>query len=80
MKKNQAEMESFANIITSQASAYSALKTGLGMSNQQLIQYIKSQAINNYNQQNMVISLPSRGWISLLKDYININFHYISLR
>ena len=33
VKKNQAEMDSFANIITSQATAYQALKTGLGMSN-----------------------------------------------
>ena len=60
VKKNQAEMESFLNIITSQATAYNVLKTGLNMTNNQLIQYIKSQAINNYNQHNMVISLPTR--------------------
>jgi hypothetical protein len=60
-KRNEAEMNSFYQVITSQASAYSALKKSLGMNNDQLIQYIKSQAINNYNQNNMVVSLPTRG-------------------
>lgn len=60
MERNKAAMNSFENIIVSQANAYSALKTSLNMNNDQLITYIKQQAINNYNQNNMVLTLPSR--------------------
>jgi len=32
------------------------------MTNDQFIQYLRAQTINEYNQGNMIVSIPSRFW------------------
>ena len=60
VQKNSAAMQSFYDIVTRQSSAYSLLKSSLNMNNDQLVKYVRAQAINEYNQKDIVVSLPSR--------------------
>ena len=60
INKNDAQMESLQENIKNQAKAYAGLKANLGMSNTQLLKYIKSQAISDYDQNSLVVTIPSR--------------------
>ena len=61
ISKNQASMSSLYDVTTGQSTAYGNLKTNLAMNNAQLLEYIRSQTITEFNQQNMVATIPSRG-------------------
>lgn len=46
--------------IQNQAKAYAGLKQNLGMTNDQLLRYIKAQAIAEFEQSSLVVTVPSR--------------------
>ena len=58
--KAQAQALTFLNITQSQASAYAQLKQELGLSNQELIQYLQISMIQNNPNGNLVISLKDK--------------------
>lgn len=60
MTQNEADMNSFYQVVSQQSAAYAMLKNTLQMSNEEFLQYMRSQAINEYNQANLVISIPTR--------------------
>ena len=60
INKNEAQMASLEANIKNQAQAYAGLKSNLGMTNAQLLKYIKSQAISDYDQNSLVVTIPSR--------------------
>ena len=64
INKNDAQMESLQENIKNQAKAYAGLKANLGMSNTQLLKYIKSQAISDYDQNSLVVTIPSRNTLA----------------
>lgn len=53
-------MESYYSVVQSQADAYAALKTALGMTSTELITYIKTQMINEYNQTSIILGTAGR--------------------
>lgn len=53
-------MASMETNIKNQAQAYAGLKSNLGMTNKQLLKYIKSQAISDYDQNSLVVTIPTR--------------------
>ena len=61
IQRNDANMDSLQQNIQNQAAAYATLKTNLVMTNEQLLKYIKSQTIAEYNQNSLVVTIPSRG-------------------
>jgi type II secretory pathway component PulC len=46
IQNNNAQTQSFYNVVTQQSDAYALLKQSLNMNDQQLIKYIKGQAID----------------------------------
>lgn len=64
INKNDAQMESLQENIKNQAQAYAGLKSNLGMNNTQLLKYIKSQAISDYDQNSLVVTIPSRNTLA----------------
>ena len=60
INKNEAQMASLETNIKNQAQAYAGLKSNLGMTNMQLLKYIKSQAISDYDQNSLVVTIPTR--------------------
>lgn len=59
LKENEAQISSLMQVQTSQAYAYSSLKTNLGLSNGQLLTYIKTKVIKNYQGKDLALSLES---------------------
>jgi hypothetical protein len=59
MKENEAQISSLIQVQTSQALAYASLKTNLGLSNGQLLTYIKTKVIKNYQGKDLALSLES---------------------
>ena len=53
-------MASLESNIKNQAQAYAGLKSNLGMTNAQLLKYIKSQSISDYDQNSLVVTIPTR--------------------
>ena len=64
INKNEANMASLHDNIRNQAQAYAGLKSNLAMNNTQLLKYIKSQAISDYDQNSLVVTIPSRNTLS----------------
>lgn len=59
LKQNDANIESLKKFQTSQTLAYTKLKNTLGMENPDLIGFIKSKLINNYQGSDLAISIKS---------------------
>jgi hypothetical protein len=59
LKENDAKVLSLIQVQTAQAMAYANLKKSLGLSNSELLNYIKTKVINNYSGKDMAISLES---------------------
>ena len=59
-QKSQANMDAFYEVSTQQATAYATLKDTLGLTNEELIGYIKSKLIGEYVESDMVVHVPSR--------------------
>ena len=57
---NDAQMSSWQVNIQNQASSYAGLKSNLAMTNAQLLTYIKSQVISEFQQSSLVVTIPSR--------------------
>ena len=53
-------MNAFYEVLSQQSLAYSDLKETLGLSNKELIRYVKSQVIKDYAQENIIVNIPSR--------------------
>jgi hypothetical protein len=60
INKNEAQMASLESNIKNQAQAYAGLKSNLAMTNAQLLKYIKSQSISDYDQNSLVVTIPTR--------------------
>ena len=60
IQNNDARMSSLKDNFINQAQGYSGLKTNLGMTNAQLLKYIKAQTISEYDQNSLVVTIPSR--------------------
>jgi len=59
LKENEALITSMMQVQISQATAYASLKTNLGLSNGQLLTYIKTKVIKNYQGKDLALSLES---------------------
>ncbi len=59
MNKNTAEVESMIKVQQSQAVGYGTLKKNLGMTNDELMNYIKSKLIKNYSGNNLALNLET---------------------
>lgn len=59
LKQNEALITSMMQVQISQATAYSSLKTNLGLTNGQLLTYIKTKVIKNYQGKDLALSLES---------------------
>jgi hypothetical protein len=59
LKQNEAQITSLIQVQNSQAVAYASLKANLGLSNGQLLTYIKTQVIKNYQGKDLALSLES---------------------
>jgi hypothetical protein len=59
LKENEALITSMMQVQISQATAYSSLKTNLGLTNGQLLTYIKTKVIKNYQGKDLALSLES---------------------
>jgi hypothetical protein len=57
---NDAQTSSWQVNIQNQATSYAGLKSNLAMTNQQLLTYIKSQVIAEFEQGSLVVTIPSR--------------------
>jgi len=59
LKENEAQITSLIQVQNSQAIAYASLKANLGLSNGQLLTYIKTKVIKNYQGKDLALSLES---------------------
>lgn len=59
MNKNTADVESMKKVQQSQAEGYGLLKKNLGMTNEELMNYIKSKLIKNYSGNNLALNLET---------------------
>jgi hypothetical protein len=59
LNKNQAEVDSMVKVQQSQAVGYGTLKKNLDMTNDGLMNYIKSKLIKNYSGNNLVLNLET---------------------
>jgi hypothetical protein len=59
LNKNTAEVDSMVKVQQSQAEGYGTLKNNLGLTNEQLMSYIKSKLIKNYSGGNLALNLES---------------------
>ena len=60
LQNNEAQNEAFVSVQSTQTDAYAALKEQLGMTNEELLGYIKATAVGIFDQDNRVISLEGR--------------------
>lgn len=59
MQKNEAQVESYKKVQTSQTNAYKKLKDNLSMQNQDLLKMIKTQVIRDYDGNNLAMAITS---------------------
>jgi hypothetical protein len=59
LKQNQAQVDSLKKVQDSQSIAYSNLKTKLGMTNDQLMSFIKNKLIHKYEGKDLVLNVQS---------------------
>ena len=59
LQSNQATVDAYNQVQTSQTQAYSNLKNKLSMKNEDLLKMIKTQVIRDYNGNNMALSVSS---------------------
>ena len=58
VQRATASAQSFKDVQVKEAEAYAGLKTGLGMSNAQLLNYIEGQTISKFNSDGLIIGVP----------------------
>lgn len=61
IQRNEGNMDSLSQNIQLQSDAYRGLKTALSMTTDQLLKYIRQQVINEYDQSQLVVTIPTRG-------------------
>jgi regulator of protease activity HflC (stomatin/prohibitin superfamily) len=59
LQQNKANVDSFNKIQNSQSEAYKILKNNLQMNNQDLLKFIKTKLVKNYDGNNMALTLAS---------------------
>jgi len=59
LKQNAAQIDSLRKVQDSQSNAYSNLKTKLGMTNDQLMNFIKNKLIHKYDGKDLALNLAS---------------------
>ena len=59
IQQNQANVDSLIRVQNSQSHAYKNLKQNLGMSNDDLIDFIKTKVIKNYEGKNLAMNINS---------------------
>ena len=58
VQRATAAAQSLKDVAVQEASAYAGLKTGLGLSNQELLTYIEGQTVATYDQSHLIIGAP----------------------
>jgi hypothetical protein len=59
LQNNQAQVDAYNQVQTSQTQAYSNLKNKLAMKNEDLLKMIKTQVIRDYDGNNLALSVSS---------------------
>jgi len=59
LKQNNATIDSLKQVQNTQTTAYSNLKTNLGLSNAALLNFVKAKLIKNYNGNDMALNIKS---------------------
>jgi len=59
LKENEAEILSLVKVQNAQADAYSGMKNKLGMTNKDLLNFIKTKLIKNYNGKDMALNIQT---------------------
>jgi len=59
LQKNSAEVDSLKQVQNSQTEAYTNLKSNLNMTNTDLLSFIKTKVLKNYDGQNMALNIQS---------------------
>lgn len=61
LQNNKARLEGYLEVTKTEAEAYALMKTALGFSttdDSQMLNYIKVQALNKFNPQNLMTAIP----------------------
>jgi len=59
LKQNNATVDSLKQVQNTQTTAYTNLKTNLGLSNAALLNFVKAKLIKNYNGNDMALNIKS---------------------